>query len=133
MKAVERDLSVLGLSRRAVISWFILLISLSTLRWHPFSIKTLVIAFALTGQDGVFFVWPMRQLKVCHAFLLEWVKLINSIDISNPYLRFALRILESFMAFDLESCLGAAIMYLLYACCHSISHDGIRLGGIRKG
>ena len=36
----------------------------------PFSIRTLAIAIALTGQGGVFFTWPVRRLKVCHAFLL---------------------------------------------------------------
>ena len=134
VKTVERDLSVLGLCRRAVISWFIfLLISLSTLQWHPFSIRTLAIAFALTGQGGVFFVQPVRWLKVCHALLLKWVKSIDSIDNSHHSLFFTLRIMGSFMALELESCPGAAIMYLSYACWHSMSHDGIRHGRHLRG
>ena len=129
VKAVERDLSMLGLCRRAAISWLtFLLISLSTLGWHPFSIRTLAIAFALTEQGGVFFAQPVRWLKVCHAFLLEWVKSIDSVYISHHSLHFASRILESFVALQLESCPGAAIMYSSYACWHSMSHDGIRHG-----
>ena len=112
-EAVESDLSVFGLCRRAAISWLIfLLISWSTLLCCPFSIRTLAIAFALTGLSGVFFTWPVRWLKVCNVFLLKWVKLIGDVEISHLSLCFVLRISESFV--DLEDCGG------MVGCCASI-------------
>ena len=37
------------------------------------------------------------------------------------------------MALELASCLGIAVIYLLYACWHSMSHDGIRYGRHQQG
>ena len=78
-------------------------------------------------------MWPVRRLKVCHAFLLEWVKSIDTVNTSHCSLHFVSRILESFLALELESCPGAPIMYSWYACWHSMSHDAIRHGRHLRG
>ena len=87
-----------------------LLICLFLLWWRPFSTSKLAIALALTGHNGVFFVRPVRRLKVCQACLLECVKSMEAVADTHRSLRFSSSKLVSSLAFMLASVPGVALV-----------------------
>ena len=49
----------------------------------PFSISLLAMVLVFTQQGVGFFIYPMRWVKVCQAFPLEWPKSMDLISVSQ--------------------------------------------------